>query len=722
MLNQLAALLSLQLVLASGRAVTAHDAVRGQSTRTSISHYNINYLPRQAALLSTSSISSAPNPALGATTSMAVPGSVSQTGSVAVIVNTAAITPPTYPTIIHFTALPPSTSKPPSIPSKYHKRVKLNIHMPAILLRPYVLAPISAVLGLIQGISFAWCCIGRRRCTRTRDNRRARSLSLEPGPPYSSTPMEDDEDTQFFSRSLVALNPHDASPSKYSVHGSKYMSSQGSLWLEREISRRSQQPGNNCAADIGGTIEKAFLWPVDHSQNLTVEEDDPFLVPPSRSTTIRTAATTTMSFQSAEENPVPYDMLRHKSIRRGILERLKFDTFNQKPRSVSSLDPGHSRKVGSEKGMTSNTPSRISSIARIGSQSTHYSRRRDVRHGRSDSDLRVDDVKRPEKTYSPASTPRKERSLVRGDGDKDETEWVAGTGFRLVQEDPDHLLTPSRNSVPGRRGQKEAEVDGAVREDRGQGSTFTAPRDSRSPFAIRESVSGSLVGMDSRSRLAEVDKYTPLPVRKTPTKKTDGSSRTPSRRSSNSRSRRNSRSSTPKILSSCPLQVMSPPLESQLPFCSPFMPPSVTLVPHKGKSRALDPIPSTISTEKANKVHSPTPLPLPFASSLETSPFCNLLGKDPAIFHDVYATSPCEADSENTMSPSPRNMALQHNRGTPAARQSARHDALTKVDQIMLKGWNERDLKGAGGTASPTMFGAMPGGEFQDDIQQKGRK
>jgi hypothetical protein len=543
--------------------------------------------------------------------------------------------------------------------------------LPAILLSPYVIAPISAVFGLIQGILFAWCCIGRRKCSRRRNSRRARSQSLEPGPPYASTPVEDDEQTHLVSRNLGAFNPHDGSPSKYSVHGSKYISSQGSLWLEREISRRSQQAGSNRVTDIsGGTLEKAFLWPVDPSQNIKVEEDDPFLVPPSRTPTTRTAATTNMSFQSAEENPVTLDSLRHKSIRQGILERLKFGTFNRRPRSATSSDPGHDEVVDSEKGMSSNTPSRVSSITRTGSQSTHYSRRRDTRHKRSESDLHLDDVRRPERMYSPASTPRKERNLVRGVGDKDETEWVAGTGFRLVQEDGILPLTPSRMPVLGR----EDEVS-ATREVGGQDSVFASPRDSRSPSAIRESVSGWLDGMiSSHSQLAEVDKYTAMPVHKTPTKKTDGPSRTPSR---NSRSKRDSRPSTPKflpqfdskILPSRPLQVMPPPLESQLLSCSPFTPPSISvpLAPCKEKGQAFNPMPATetcVSTNQTTPMHSSTPLPLPFATSPENSPFRNLLSEDLAIYN---VASPHETDPqgpENAMSPSPRNMAMKHKRGT----------------------------------------------------------
>ncbi|EGN97582.1 hypothetical protein SERLA73DRAFT_184340 [Serpula lacrymans var. lacrymans S7.3] len=45
------------------------------------------------------------------------------------------------------------------------------------------------------------------------------------------------------------------------------------------------------------------------------------------------------------------------------------------------------------------------------------------------------EVQRPHKTYSPVMTPKKGRVGVKGN--KDETQWVAGSGFRIVREDPE---------------------------------------------------------------------------------------------------------------------------------------------------------------------------------------------------------------------------------------------------------------------------------------------
>lgn len=131
-----------------------------------------------------------------------------------------------------------------------------------------------------------------------------------------------------------------------------------------------------------------------------------------------------------------------------------------------------------------------------------------------------------------------------------------------------------------------------------------------------------------------------------------------------------------------------------------------------------------MSSETTNKVHSPTPLPLPFASSPETSPYRNLLGKGPAAYDAVSVPSFRQADMHirsqaevNIKPPPPENVISNRVRGTHAARHSARQGALTKVDQIMLKGWSER---GVGGTASPTMFGAVVAGEedktFKGDV------
>jgi hypothetical protein len=158
---------------------------------------------------------------------------------------------------------------------------------------------------------------------------------------------------------------------------------------------------------------------------------------------------------------------------------------------------------------------------------------------------------------------------------------------------------------------------------------------------------------------------------------------------------------------------------------------SVPSTPRKAESQGLDSILPTEThapAENTNNVHSPRPLPLPFASSPETSPYRNLLGISPAENVDTSiseTSNRAKPDAKNTELQLPRNQALKNNRRTPAARQSAQHDALTKVDQIMQKGWSERDVKDARSTASPTMFGAIPGGEdalFQVGIQESGKK
>src|ERR1700692_4608164 len=150
----------LLLAFAWSRVVTAHDETNSQSSRMSISHYNINYLPRQTAPLpSTSSIISAPNPPLGpTTTTTTAPGPASPASSTVGATNNITIT---TTTIIYITALPPSTSTTPSILGKNRKHTRSHIRIPAFLFNPYVIAPISAFVGLIQGILFAWCCIGR---------------------------------------------------------------------------------------------------------------------------------------------------------------------------------------------------------------------------------------------------------------------------------------------------------------------------------------------------------------------------------------------------------------------------------------------------------------------------------------------------------------------------------------------------------------------------------
>jgi hypothetical protein len=316
-------------------------------------------------------------------------------------------------------------------------------------------------------------------------------------------------------RSPTTVTPFDGgSPSKYSVHGSAYNSSRGRSWLERATSGHSRQP------DIRGVGEKAFLWPPQSFSAQTRDnEDDPFLVPPSRCASTRTAATK-MSFRSAKEEEIlPYDASAQKRYRHGLLERLKLGTMSrgQRPPALSP-DREEYEEVRLTKGAVSTyTPSGISPITRSGTRTTQYSRRRE-RHRRSDSDVSIGEVRRPERTYSPAASSSKERGAVKAI--EDGTEWVAGRGFRLVEEDAS-CGPPSVQSshLPAQ------EMRGGKFRDRiTRGPHF---RKRASLFAIqgagqRMAVWSRLVGCILSSQSVDIDKYTVLPVHKTVTKIKDG--------------------------------------------------------------------------------------------------------------------------------------------------------------------------------------------------------
>jgi len=260
------------------------------------------------------------------------------------------------------------------------------------------------------------------------------------------------------------------------------------------------------APSVGGA--KAFSWPVPAPTPQGYEqEDDPFLAVPSRvkSTTGKTLLSSNCSspdrltLVDLDENDedVPFESLRHKSIRRGILERLKFGTFRRAEPIASS-------------GGESDSPSQ-------GGRRLSWRRG----HSRAESDLRVDEVKLPERTYSP----RKERDVG---GRKDETEWVAGSGFRIVEED----LEAIREQIRGGWGDED--------DDLGRQIDFSSAPSSP---AKEEFTWDGLVD----------DKYTALPVRKSPSKKGELGGRGLPRVDST-------------LLPVSPPQITSPPLESSLCF------------------------------------------------------------------------------------------------------------------------------------------------------------
>ena len=424
---------------------------------------------------------------------------------------------------------------------------------------------------------FAWCCLGKRQCTG-KEGKRARSVSLEIGPKYDGGPTstEESHETEPLNEKERISGAYDesGSPSKYSLHGSVYKPDQSSLWLERAPSTSTRE---------------GRVWP---SSDPSYFEDDPFIVPPSRAA----SAATTGSF-FADDNHAPYSTAqRHQSTRRNLVQRIP---------SGTKRTPEHCDMEYEDIPLDRN----YSFIAR-----------------------NADGVALPEKSYS---SPSKERQLRKLDDEADQTEWAAGTVFRPAHEDADD----TQNHL----------------------SRLSYYDDNQTPPATRPSASGQSPVADSPGfdEVEKPDIYTVLPKRitRTPTKTKDGPS-TPMISRSNSRDNedfyfKTTNTPTPKprrkpstqrtenggtplyhtpthhpILPSSPPLITSPPLESELLFCSPFLPP--TELP-SSRTPPADPVGTRTKTpapERQTKkvIYSPRPLPAPFASSPEFSSYRTLLG------------------------------------------------------------------------------------------------
>ncbi|KAG6897853.1 hypothetical protein C0992_009990 [Termitomyces sp. T32_za158] len=180
------------------------------------------------------------------------------------------------------------------------------------------------------------------------------------------------------------------------------------------------------------------------------EEDDPFLLPPSPTAqragrTKSVQSTTTAYSQSTyaletddeggrRDNDVPWESLRHKSIKRGILAEV-----HKEGNRIDSLRPsGTVRNTGTGVGKTA---------------ARRVSRRR-----KTGSDHLIDDIDQmltgadPHGIPIPSSRPRNLRadsvvttlSLASTTTAGDKTQWKPGRGFRIVEESP----LSSRNPTP----------------------------------------------------------------------------------------------------------------------------------------------------------------------------------------------------------------------------------------------------------------------------------
>lgn len=683
------------VVLLAAIVLTGHVTAETDMTTMSIliPHWSVNYMARQATPTlvptSTTSFNWWPYPPGGVVTSTSTPSiptntqsGPSEISSASDIIMTGSLSTISLPnpntaehlssspvtsslSIIHITALPPANTSSP--PGNLHK-----LKPPSSFHITY-LVPLFAILGIILGSATAWFCYGFVTAGR---GPRERADSLEPGPPYVASPRDsrweyDEKDGRM---ETVPLTNDGGSPSKYTSHGSPYyrQSRNGSgSWIGRALSSRTNND------------DKSFAWPTP-GPTPGLEAENPFLVVPSRGLSTRTKASTGKSISIYSPNPlslmdegdddyedvdmVPYESLRHKSVRRDLLERLKIGTIRR------TVAPLNDKDVALER-------------AESGMAQSNRSFRRPRHHQRADSDFRVDEPSRPGNHSSDSY--RREEDSERPTSNGDEVaEWVEGSGFRIVEEHLDKIRDQVRDGDWGN----------SMRRQQSPAAGPQTPTKNRSSPTVR-SPDGN-------------DKYTALPVRKSPTKGRSPHISTPA--------------STPRrggicrvdssILPMSPPQITSPPLESTLFFQSP--PNSaqtgarrmILTTPKKATTTTA----SARSIKMANTLHSPTPPRFP--SPNEGSPYRNRLVKT-TTQKDLPLTPPRRSTPNSTPSSSEHRVlhATPTRRGTPAERFIARHGALNKVDQIVSRSWSQRDLteveKEVG---SPNMFGAQV-----DSVQER---
>lgn len=266
----------------------------------------------------------------------------------------------------------------------------------------------------------------------------------------------------------------------------------------------------------------------------------------------------------------------------------------------------------------------------------------------------------------------------------DETEWVEGSGFRIVEEDLEAIRTQMKGSGWGRddrnKGDGSSSRSGLPSTSKPGDSMFHWPLDDPSPAPVKD------------------DKYTVLPLRKSPTKgKIPGrvrSGRTPiSTRALASPSKRLSRVDS-SILPLSPPQITSPPLESKLFFTPTLQQQSAAI--HEDGKRMASKTATRGPRKQGNKPKSPLPPHLPFPSSDD---YRNRLLKS-------QTRTPEKIKNVSNIH-APHHGGKEIRGARAPERYTSRRDALSKVDQIVSQSWSERDLKGVGGATSPTMFGAV---------------
>ncbi|KAI1793764.1 hypothetical protein LXA43DRAFT_885165 [Ganoderma leucocontextum] len=561
------------------------------------------------------------------------------------------------------------------------------------------LAPLFAVLGAIVGGVLTWLIYRYLGLPARRGpGSGARESALLPGPAYAppsrfkqgaSTAMAPLSDGEAGREQRADTSPRPAG--NYSGGPDRTRT-----WLSRTMLRRNKplpnpsEPSAQDRSEVDLTEDDPFLGDMGSS----AADAPPESPPPGRrpvggsvNTPRRVTSPDPYSALSDTEDAVPYETIRHKSIKRAILERIRFGTMRE---------PNYERGKTTED--DAETPLRTDSATpRRGSQ-----HRKGQRRTGTDGQITppTDGV-----TSSRHPTLARTRSQ----------EVISPPGFRILVEDPtsgalmdeDVDFTPASSS--------------SSRRHRRTPDKFTRIPDRRNPEEKRGTPRSLRMSAPKRAATgasASASEY---------------SSPTPSSKPRPVRPAMNRYESS--ILLSSPPLVTSPALESQLFFGSivsphpPRLPEISALKVSKQRTGTADSSALTASPpakqghlqpKKLRTQRSP-PL-LPFPTMAESSPFRNRLKKPPHGPPHAYiplASHATRADSTDSMdaasesfataptgSPEKATAVKKLGRTTPAERYHARHTALERVDAILSRSWSERQDNGV---ESPNNFGGFLG-------------
>ena len=495
------------------------------------------------------------------------------------------------------------------------------------------IVPVLVGFGVLSTGLSLWFCYG---ILDARRGPRPRASSLEPGPRYA--PGTPDHDAHF-----TDMMEKTAAPSR---------------WSRLQSNRRS--------LSRAGTRKDAaaFSWPdiaLPTTQNINInmskgyfEHGDRHIITPLAGSSPDPLSLLSLDEEEEEEEEeedmVPYDSLRHKSIRRDILERLKFGTQRRpRSRSVKVDDDRRRRSASAHASASKQRRQQQQQSASTSKLSSSSFRRVRPAHARADSDFLIEndvDTMTPERSKKTSH---------------EKTEFMGGgSGFRIIEEHLDAMWRDIRGVA----------TRGSNDDDDGDAEP--------------------MLNTKGFENLAD-DPYTPLPVRKAHSKTT---TTTPRKGGTSTVTGATTPASTPRydnglprvdssILPQSPPQITSPELESQLLFA-----PSIMGRPRRGSGSHA----STMQMQQQQQQ--------------QQQHGRQGLGR--------VRTGSSELQSLGSMSPSRSTSdARVHARGrprdrlvkgrlTPAERHAARRAALTKVDEIVSRSWSQRDVVESEGVRNAT--------------------